>query len=190
MAPSSPSIPKAPVKSKERDPASILDLDSTYTVQGRHPVPRRHLSFHEDILDTSDSNIPQLFQENLNGQFANGISPQLPVLSGISPIRKDAAPVQADNTAAKEQEKKDAAQTQAQYVGNDALVQGACALQLTEADIVHTQGAGPAAPQANDTEVTFTKGSRLDLNISDTMMQATSTPLPASPKSPKSNKGP
>ena len=37
--PSSPSIPKAPVKSTERDPASILDLDSTYTIQGRHPVP-------------------------------------------------------------------------------------------------------------------------------------------------------
>ena len=64
--PSSPTIPKAPVKSKEREQTSYLDLDSTYTIQGRHPVPRRHLSFHEDILDTSDSNISRLFQENEN----------------------------------------------------------------------------------------------------------------------------
>ena len=84
------------------------------------------------------------------------MSPQIPQLPGISPIRKDSAPVQAENTVAKEQEKKDAAQTQAQDVENNALVQGAGALQLTEADIVQPQGAGPAAPQANDTEITFT----------------------------------
>ena len=84
------------------------------------------------------------------------MSPQIPQLPGISPIRKDSAPVQAENTVAKEQEKKDAAQTQAQDVENNALVQGAGALQLTEADIVQPHGAGPAAPQANDTEITFT----------------------------------
>ena len=170
--PGSPNIPRAPFKSQDRDPN--LDLDKTSTVQGRHPVPMKHLSFNEDILDATDPNISQIFQDDRNGQNANGISPQIPVLTGISPIRRDPALEQA----AQEQGKK-AAQTQAQVVAADALIQGAGAL----GDGIQTQGAGPSGLQANDTEVTFTKKGSLDLNISDTMLQATSTPLPASPKS-------
>jgi hypothetical protein len=198
--PGSSIIPRAPVKSQVRENTSTPILDTTYTTQGRHPIPRRHLSFHEDILDTSNGNLSRLFQENEHEQYTNETSPQIPQLPGISPIGKNSAPVQADNTVAKEQGKKDAAQGDndvpyvapaqtekngppAQDVGNNALVQGAGALPLADADIDQTKGARPAA---NNTEITFSKGSK-DLNISDTLIQqtlmqeATSTPLPASP---------
>ena len=75
--------PPAPVKSRY-DQYPNLNQDHTITVLDRTPIPRKHLSFDEDVLDRDDSNT---FQDARSGNSSPGVV-ELPE---ISPLQKDAA---------------------------------------------------------------------------------------------------
>ena len=159
--PGSPPIPKPPVKNKTgREETSSPELfNSTYIL---HPL-RKNLSFQEDDLDQADPIQSRLFQEDQHGQYVN----ELPQFEGISPINnRNADPVKGTKDV--------------QGTENTDLVQGAGALPSTKGqEVEKIQNNGP---KANDTDITFTKGSQNPGNISDTMQQlANSTPLPPSP---------
>ena len=114
-----------------------------------------------------DPNIAQLFQDDRYGQNSNGAAgPKIPELTGISPIKRDAALEKA------------AKELVLGSVAHNAL--GAAALP----DGPQTSGAGLSGFQAYTTEVTFPKTKVIDLDNSDTIEpEGSSTPLPKSPKS-------
>ena len=124
---------------------------------GRHPIPRKHISFDEDVLDRED---PNTFQDARSGHSSPGVV-EIP---GICPLKKDAAIEKAAKALA--------SGTQ-DVLGAGALPEG-------------PQPPGPGPSQAISSEISFSKGQVLNLNISDTMLQqhdGSSTPLPTNPKS-------
>ena len=150
---------KDPRNPENLDLVNLVCVVNTYQVpvQGRHPVPRKHLSFNEDT-DTAGLNISQNFQDGGNGQI-----PQLPGITGISPIRDPTLEQGAGARA-------DDLQTQ----GAGALAEG---LQTqgagASADGLQNQGAGPSGLQAhcNDTDITFSKAKKGSLGLVITFLQ-------------------
>ena len=115
-------------------------------VQGRHPVPRKHLSFNEDT-DTAGLNISQNFQD------------QVSQASIRDPTLEQGAGARADDL-----------QTQgARALAEGLQPQGAGA----SADGLQNQGAGPSGLQAhcNDTDITFSKAKKGSLGLVITFLQ-------------------
>ena len=142
-----------------------MNQDQTLPSLGRYPVPekfpQKHLSFTEN---------PEIEGEPSN--FQEG--PENRELPGISPLGKD----KELETAAK-------AMTLGtkEIPGAEALPEGpqppttATVTSPASSEITTATVTSPAS-----SEITFNQRQVLDLNISDTIMQGTSTPIPQKPQ--------